>query len=241
MRWAVVRNLVRSLAPRSVLEIGCGQGGFGARLVPLSQQYLAVEPDAASFAVARGRIESVGGRVLNASVEELEGNQTFDLVCAFEVLEHIADDSAALRSWYDRCAPGGHILLSMPAWQERFNKWDEMAGHYRRYSPQQCRALLADVGFEDVEVVAYGWPLGYATEKVRSVIAARRAAATANLEAAAIEERTAASGRVFQPRSTVGRLVEAATAPFVQLQRLHPERGTGVVVLARRPGGPTAR
>ncbi len=234
MRWSVVRKIVNGFGPASILEIGCGQGGFGARLAPLTSTYLAVEPDASSCAVAKSRIEPRGGTVLNIAAEDLGSDQTFDLVCAFEVLEHIDDDRAALHSWHDRTAPGGHILLSMPAWQERFNDWDTMVGHYRRYSPSDCRSRLAEAGFEDIEVVVYGWPLGLVTEKIRSMIAGRRTAGTPSLGEASMQERTAGSGRVLQPKTAAGIVIEGATLPFAQLQRLSPTRGTGVIATGRR-------
>ncbi|MDP9094092.1 MAG: class I SAM-dependent methyltransferase [Actinomycetota bacterium] len=232
MRWSVVRRVVRRLAPRTILEIGCGQGAFGARLARVGQ-YLAVEPDPSSYAVARSRIQAAGGQVRNASTDALGEDETFELVCAFEVLEHLEDDLAALTSWRGLVAPGGHILLSMPAWQERFNPWDTIVGHYRRYAPNDCRELFAAAGFADVSVIVYGWPLGYATENVRSRIAARRGAAQPASMTASMQERTAGSGRLLQPKAVAGLAIQAATAPFNALQRLQPEKGTGVVVLAR--------
>ncbi len=234
MRWPVVRGFVDLLAPATILEIGCGLGAFGARLASRAgQSYLAVEPDATSYAVAKSRIEPAGGRIRNISSDAIDGTETYDLVCAFEVLEHIENDKAAIASWRDLVAPGGHILISMPAWQDRFNAWDELAGHYRRYSPDQCRELLASAGFTDIDVVVYGWPLGYATEKMRSRFATRRGLKTAR--DASMQKRTANSGRVLQPMSVAGVAVQAATSPFVALQRLRPTRGTGVVVCGRRP------
>lgn len=240
MRWSVVRRFVDQLAPRTILEIGCGQGAFGARLAPRAS-YLAVEPDATSFAVAKGRIERAGGRIRNATSAAIDDGSTHDLVCAFEVLEHLEDDVAALKSWRDLVAPGGHILLSMPAWQERFNHWDSMVGHYRRYSPDQCRDVLTTAGFTDVRVVVYGWPLGYVTETVRSRIAARRGTASEgggmpseSGDAISMQERTASSGRLLQPKAVAGVMVQLATIPFVALQRLRPNLGTGVVVCATR-------
>ena len=233
MRWSVVRRMVDRVQPSTILEIGCGQGSFGARLAGRAR-YLGVEPDPTSYAVAASRITPMGGEVRNAFAADIEPGRTFDLVCAFEVVEHLEDDLGALSSWRELVAPGGAVLVSMPAWQERFNHWDTMVGHYRRYSPEQTTELLTSAGFHDVEVVVYGWPLGYATENVRSRIAAKRG--TANESGggqSSMAERTAGSGRVLQPKALAGRAVHAATMPFSGLQRLRPTRGTGVVALAR--------
>jgi SAM-dependent methyltransferase len=234
MRWAVVQGAIRQLRPASILEIGCGQGAFGARLAR-DYSYLGLEPDAESFTTARARIEMAGGRIRSESWDNV-GAETFDLVCAFEVLEHIEDDRGALAAWSALVRPGGHLMISVPAWPKRYNAWDAMVGHYRRYSPDACEALLTDVGLGDVRTELYGWPLGFATERIRGVIAQRRTRSTANAtEAKTIEERTAASGRVLQPKHRIGSVAELATAPFIQIQRLQPAKGTGLVAWGRRP------
>jgi hypothetical protein len=98
-------------------------------------------------------------------------------------------------------------------------------------------------------VQVYGWPLGYALEAVRNRLDARHLAAEAGAaeagaaeagaaEAGALtpEQRTAASGRHQQPGGgPVGRAIELATLPFRYLQRLAPDRGTGLVAVATRP------
>jgi SAM-dependent methyltransferase len=214
----------------SVLEIGCGRGGFGARLA-LRYDYLGIEPDEASYGVARERISAIGaGEVQNIASGTLS-DQTFDLVCAFEVLEHIEDDMTALKEWANRVRPGGWLLLSVPADQDRYGPWDELVGHYRRYDPGDLTKLLANCGLTEIVVRRYDYPLGPLLEAVRHVLGRRRLTHAACYA----DERTAASGRMIQPRggSPVGLVLRWGTAPFCWLQRLFPDRGTGLVVLAR--------
>lgn len=93
LRWDLVRRMLPSQA-RSVLEVGCGQGAVGARLAA-NHDYLGVEPDGTSFATASARIGPL--KVRNGMVEDVvEPGRTFDLVCAFEVLEHLEDDASAV-------------------------------------------------------------------------------------------------------------------------------------------------
>ena len=112
---------------------------------------------------------------------------------------------------------------------------DTQVGHYRRYDPDELAARLgggragASRGCS-----VYGWPLGYALEAVRNRVDARHLAAAGGDPTP--EERTAASGRHLQPGSRlVGRGIELATLPFRYLQRLAPNRGTGLVAVATRP------
>ncbi len=232
LRWDVVRRVL----PRErsqVLEIGCGRGGFGTRLAAL-HDYTGVEPDPGSCAVAVARVQAVepAAEVLLTTVEDLDPARTFDVVCAFEVIEHLADDVAALEHWVGRVRPGGLVLLSTPAWAARYGPWDEMAGHYRRYDPAELRALLERVGLRDVQVRLFGAPLGYALEAVRNRVV-RRNGGTAD---GTVAQRAAGSGRVLQPSTSwVGAATAAGTLPFRLLQRALPGHGTGLVAWGRRP------
>jgi SAM-dependent methyltransferase len=236
LRWDLVDRLVAELRPATVLEIGCGQGSMGARLATRAD-YLAVEPDPISYAVAEARVAACGGTVLPADHTGVPAGRQYDLVCAFEVLEHLADDAAALADWVALVRPGGHLMLSVPAFASRFGPMDTRVGHYRRYDPDQLASRLVEAGLVEPRVQVYGWPLGYALEAVRNRMDARHLAtgAAAAGEPTA-EERTAASGRHQQPGGgAIGRGIELATLPFRYLQRLVPARGTGLVAVATRP------
>ena len=242
LRWDLVDRMVAELRPATVLEIGCGQGSMGARLATRAD-YLAVEPDPVSYAVAEARVAARGGTVLPADHTGVPAGSRYDLVCAFEVLEHLADDAAALADWVDLVRPGGHLMLSVPAFARRFGPMDTRVGHYRRYDPDQLSARLVEAGLVEPRVQVYGWPLGYALEAVRNRMDARHLAtdATDATDGPAAgeptpEERTAASGRHQQPGGgALGRGIEAATLPFRYLQRLAPDRGTGLLAVATRP------
>jgi SAM-dependent methyltransferase len=232
LRYDVVKRVIDRLKPETALEIGCGQGAFGARLAD-EAQYLGVEPDEISYQVARKRIEPRGGKVLHGVHLVVPEGSTYDLLCAFEVLEHIEDDKEALAEWLPLVRPGGHLMLSVPAFQERFGAMDSHVGHFRRYSPAELEERLLEAGLTDVEITVYGWPLGYALEAVRNRIDEKKHADDGD---ASIEELTAASGRTFQPTGhLMGAIVNAATVPFRYLQRTRPNAGIGLVAVARRP------
>ncbi len=230
LRYDVVQRMLPRDGITDVLEIGCGQGAFGARLAR-RYRYLGVEPDKTSWAVAQRRITAVSsGEVRNVTVETL-GTERFDLVCAFEVLEHIEDDAAAVKDWAGRLRPGGWLLLSVPADQRRYGPWDELVGHFRRYDPEAITDLLASCGFGEIKVRYYGFPLGFALEAGRNLIGRRRLTPAGDHTFA---ERTAGSGRQLQPTTSVrGLATRWGTVPFRAMQRAFPRNGTGIVVLAR--------
>ena len=226
-------ELIKRMLPAGisdVLEVGCGQGAVGVRLAQ-RYRYLGVEPDRTSWAVASERLAAAGrGEVRNVAVEDL-GDGQFDLICAFEVLEHIEDDAAALKEWAGRLRANGWLLLSVPAHQHRYGPFDRLVGHFRRYDPGAMTALLTSSGFTQIQVRQYGFPLGYLLEAGRNLVGRRRLATAA---AMSVAERTAGSGRLLQPSGGMrGAATRWGTAPFRLMQRAFPNTGTGLVVLAR--------
>jgi glycosyltransferase involved in cell wall biosynthesis len=229
LRWQLVRERIAEIAPESVLEVGAGQGSVGARLAT-SSSYVGVEPDATSRATAAGRLPA-GARLL-ADVDELHDDELFDLLCAFEVLEHIIDDREALDRWVRHVRPGGHVLVSVPAEPDRWGPHDELVGHVRRYTGPELEALFRSAGLDVVVVEHYGFPFAYPLEMGRNIVARRRLGPEVPGSAAA---RTAGSGRHLQPPPWAGGLIWWATAPARVVQRRFPDRGPGLVGVARRP------
>jgi SAM-dependent methyltransferase len=228
LRYDVVNRVLDELGHvRSVLEIGAGQGAMAARLT-LRYDYVGVEPDSRSCAVAHSRLSAIGrGRMVQGDVFSLPEHERFDLVCAFEVLEHIEDDVGALSSWRRRLQPGGNLLLSVPAGPRLYGRVDRAVGHFRRYDDESLAAAIASAGLRRVRLESYGFPLGYA------LIAAWTIAARMKSRPDTIAERTAASGRWVQLPESLGWLTATIATPFCWLQRPFSGRwGTGLVALA---------
>ncbi len=233
LRWDVVRRSTHEVAPESILEIGCGMGAMGMRLAHMAS-YTAVEPDDQSFAAAHARITPLGGTVIHGDHTQVPADTQYDLVCAFEVLEHISDDADALDQWLPLVKPGGHLLLSVPSDPERFGPWDTAVGHYRRYSADQLADRLTEAGAVDIRVTHYAWPIGYPLESLRNLVAQRRGLNESDTP----ENRSSGSGRSLQPsKRLVGTAIQLAVFPWALLQRLRTDRGPGVVALSTRPTG----
>jgi SAM-dependent methyltransferase len=81
---------------------------------------------------------------------------SFDLVCALDILEHVADDEGALSELARVAAPGATVLLSVPLHQHAWTAFDEFVGHCRRYEPERIMALLAQHGFTIEQSAVYG-------------------------------------------------------------------------------------
>jgi len=131
-----------------VLEIGVGPGLNLYSLYPAGCELRGMEPDAGNAAIAgkRGPVPvSVG--TLEALPPELQA-ATFDVITMFDVLEHIEDDAAALGIVRARLAPGGVLVLSVPAYQWMWGQQDVVNLHFRRYSRGRLLALLQAAGFQ---------------------------------------------------------------------------------------------
>jgi len=152
--WLVVRRrlfirFLRQAAARighSPLVLDCGFG-TGALMCDLREFARPVGADMSRQAAVDCR--TLGhGYVVQAMAERLPFlRSTFEMVCAFDVLEHLEDDAAALDQWYDLLKPGGHLFLSVPAYKCLWDAQDELANHKRRYTLFELRRKLAKANF----------------------------------------------------------------------------------------------
>lgn len=179
-------------------------------------EYRGYEPDPSSFGVAETRLHELGrGQVINDVVPE-EPDRQFDMLVAFEVLEHLPNDREVLTSWSKWVKPGGHIMVSVPADPDRFDECDSLVGHLRRYTRGSLSDLIERAGLGVISIDSWGMPAGYLLEWVRNARARR---ADGNNEVG-----TPGSGRLNQPKGSMGTVIEVATRPFWILQA--PFRGT---------------
>jgi SAM-dependent methyltransferase len=74
----------------------------------------------------------------------------FDVVTAFDVIEHCAPEEDAVREVHRVLRPGGRFLMSVPAYQWAWTSFDVAAGHHRRYTRPRVVRALESAGFEVV-------------------------------------------------------------------------------------------
>jgi SAM-dependent methyltransferase len=150
---------------RRVLDAGAGIGTFTRLLAEQGLEVTAAEPHPPYADRLREDLAAFPNvDVVAAEAAALPDDvANFDSVLCLNVLEHIADDEDALRSFRERLAPAGRLLLLVPAHAALYGATDVAVAHERRYAKGSLRRLLAGVGFDVVDlryvnpVGALGW------------------------------------------------------------------------------------
>lgn len=153
IEWALRRYFPDT---RDLLEIGCGTGYVLDRLrrsfpdISLSGTELFAE----GLECARVRLgDSASLSQLDAT--RLTFREKFDLIGAFDVLEHIEDDAAVLANVRTALRPGGGLLITVPQHEWLWSETDVAAHHVRRYARQGLRERLVDAGFEILRITSF--------------------------------------------------------------------------------------
>jgi SAM-dependent methyltransferase len=142
-----VEEICRSVTDRRprILDVGCGTG---ANLLMLSNYGDAEGVDISKDALAFCRERGLDKVKLGAAEELPYEDGTFDLVTAFDVVEHMDQDLAGLKEMRRVLRPGGRVLLFVPAFMFLWGLQDEVSHHRRRYRAPQLRRVLEEAGFE---------------------------------------------------------------------------------------------
>jgi SAM-dependent methyltransferase len=132
--------------PARILEAGCGAGG-NLNLLKRFGEVTAVEPDAESrdFAARRTGVRVEPG-LLPDGLPDL--GPPFDLVCAFDVVEHVEDDAGAVAALGALAKPGGFLVVTVPAYAWMWSEHDVQHHHRRRYRRDAARALFERAGLK---------------------------------------------------------------------------------------------
>jgi SAM-dependent methyltransferase len=136
----LIRREARPPADAQVLEIGCGTGHNLAMLAGFGHVE-GLELDAEARAISEKRL---GRKVMSSPLPELGEvpDCHYDLIGAFDVIEHIDDDRAALASIAAKLKPGGSFVMTVPAHQWMWSAHDTVNHHKRRYSKAGLRTLI---------------------------------------------------------------------------------------------------
>lgn len=128
----------------SILDIGFGTGA----MLTFLQRYghvtgMDMSVDAIRFARTRCDAPMLLGDITALPVE----TAAMDLVTAFDIVEHVPDDRAAFAELARVCRPGGHMLVTVPAFQFLWGNQDVVSHHQRRYTLGELETHVRNAGF----------------------------------------------------------------------------------------------
>lgn len=145
-----VREQLQQVGGRGLaVDVGCGPGPLLGEL------------RAAGFAAVVGTDAHPSPGVLVADAARLPlPDACADLLCALDVVEHVAGDVAALTEWARVLRPEGLLVLTAPAHRFAWSAHDERLGHHRRYARADLEQAVSAAGLEVAEVrFAHAWLL----------------------------------------------------------------------------------
>lgn len=136
-----------------ILEAGCGTGGNLEMLSRIGTTY-AFEMNEVAVNIALKNAH--GAEVHRGWIPDAVPfpDQLFDLICMFDVLEHVADDVQAIEKLSQKLAPGGYFFLTVPALPILWSEHDVELHHHRRYIRRQLIEVVERAGLE-VSWVSY--------------------------------------------------------------------------------------
>ena len=155
--WFVARNaalqtvlaavLERLPATTSILEVGCGTGNVLRVLESVSQGRPLIGMDLflEGLQFARTRVSCP---LVQAGISRPPFSTQFGLIGLFDVLEHLPNDDRVLRDLRAMLAPGGALVLTVPAHQSLWSYFDEASHHCRRYAEDELRAKLLAADYQ---------------------------------------------------------------------------------------------
>jgi SAM-dependent methyltransferase len=125
-----------STASKDLIDFGAGTGTFAKRLREEGYRVLCIEPDFSQ----RERLIEAGFGVL-PDIDSLP-DESLPFIFSLNVFEHIEDHQRAIEQIYQKLAPGGGLLLYVPAFHCLWSTLDDKVRHHRRYTKKTLRTLV---------------------------------------------------------------------------------------------------
>jgi SAM-dependent methyltransferase len=146
--WAITRCFPKV---ERLMEIGVGTG-YAMQAIRAALPGATITASDINIEGLRFAAERLPGSVdlLQFDARRIPFREEFDVICMFDALEHIGEDTQVLAQLRQTLRPGGGILLTVPQHMSLWGPADEVAFHQRRYEPEELRAKAAAAGFRVV-------------------------------------------------------------------------------------------
>lgn len=130
---------------RWLLDVGCGTGANTDMLAGFGR---VIGTDVSTEALHWSRRRGLSSLARCRTEQLCFADDTFDVVAALDLLEHVDDDLKALAELHRVCKPGGVVIVTVPAYGFLWSAHDEALHHRRRYAPRELHDKLTAIGFE---------------------------------------------------------------------------------------------
>lgn len=217
------------------VDVGCGRGRFSLHLHERhGWNGVAADASPGAAAAARRTLHGTAVDVHDQAIDELGGS--FRTVVFSTVIEHIADDEAALRR-LRRLLPDepgrGHLIMSLPTNPECEWRWDDdYYGHYRRYTRPAVEHMLAATGFRLLEFWDYTFPVYWAMRRAYTRVLPTKQPPSDVKEASSAESALTDAWSAGGAGYLVGRIPVWKAVNRVQTRYRHGHRGFEAITLA---------
>ena len=150
--WAIGRYFPGA---RNLLEVGCGTGFVLAGIAAAFPALKLAASEAASAGLAFAAARAPGASLMQMDARRIPFRGEFDVVGAFDVIEHIEDDRTVLAELRAAAVPGGGVLITVPQHPALWSEYDVRAGHVRRYRARELSTRMVEAGLEIVRMTSF--------------------------------------------------------------------------------------
>lgn len=172
VRRKIIHDIIKKQYPSqkqnlTILDIGCGTGALLKEIGVYGECHgLDFSQKAVDFCKKRG-ISNVGvGDVVKISYP----NNTFDIVLALDIIEHVEDDQKAISEIHRVLKPGGIAIVTAPAFMFLWGITDKISHHYRRYILSELQSKINKQGFSVVRASYFNTFLFFPVALVRLIV-----------------------------------------------------------------------
>ena len=154
----------------SILDVGCGTGSYFGILSGYGDLF-GTESDNSVIEDLEKR--KVPAEIFKAELPHMDLGRKFDVITAFEILEHLENEHSVFKNIFDHLERGGMFIGTVPAYRWLWSKHDELAHHKRRYTKEMIAQRLQETGFTTIKISYYNtllFPIGAVVRILKKTI-----------------------------------------------------------------------
>lgn len=141
-----VFNILDSYVTPSILDLGCGTG-YNIDYMKQAGYTNCLGLDFTFDALKYCKNRDIDDVVCADTIQIPFADNSFDVITSLDMIEHIEDDSSAIREMHRVLKPGGQLIIFTPAYQFLWGLQDEISHHYRRYTAHELKKKTENQGF----------------------------------------------------------------------------------------------